>query len=317
MSVPSGAIPPDLWAITTYFNPVGYKRRLANYRVFRRHLNVPLVAVELSFGGPFELEPDDADILIQLRGTDVLWQKERLFNIAFEAVPKDCDKIAWLDADVLFADPGWPLAASRRLDKVRLLHLFSDFKMLRRDCLPSDGARGVEGCRQSVVKAYASGTLSPPSCPSKATPPRGCFAWGLAWAARREVLEVDGLYDACVLGGGDMAATCAAYGDFEVPVARLGMNLEQRAHYLSWAERWKETVRGSVGCLDGSLYHLWHGDTKRRGYQDRYSVLTDHRFDPNTDIGLDENGCWQWTLADDLELPPKVRAYFHSRQEDR
>ena len=44
-----------LWAITSFFNPAGYKSRLTNYRLFRSRLDVPLVAVELSFTGEFEL----------------------------------------------------------------------------------------------------------------------------------------------------------------------------------------------------------------------------------------------------------------------
>jgi hypothetical protein len=44
-----------MWALTTYFNPVRYKRRLSNYRIFRSKLDIPLVTVELSFDGEFEL----------------------------------------------------------------------------------------------------------------------------------------------------------------------------------------------------------------------------------------------------------------------
>ena len=44
-----------LWAITCYFNPTGYRRRLQNYRAFRERLNVPLVTVEQSFSGQFSL----------------------------------------------------------------------------------------------------------------------------------------------------------------------------------------------------------------------------------------------------------------------
>jgi hypothetical protein len=62
-----------LWAITSYFNPVGYTRRLANYRLFRERLAVPLVTVELSFNGRFELREDDADILAQFHSTHVMW----------------------------------------------------------------------------------------------------------------------------------------------------------------------------------------------------------------------------------------------------
>jgi len=74
----------DLWAITCYFNPAGYRRKLANYRLFRQHLVIPLVAVEMGYGHDFELTNDDPDIMVQLRGGDVLWQKERLLNLALQ-----------------------------------------------------------------------------------------------------------------------------------------------------------------------------------------------------------------------------------------
>lgn len=45
----------DVWAITSFYNPIGYRRRRENFDHFRRRLNVPLVAVELGFGEKFEL----------------------------------------------------------------------------------------------------------------------------------------------------------------------------------------------------------------------------------------------------------------------
>jgi len=91
-----------LWGITCYFNPVGYRRRLDNYRIFRQRLKVPLVAVELSFDKKFQLASADADILVQLHGSAVLWQKERLLNVALKSLPQVCDKVAWLDCDIVF-----------------------------------------------------------------------------------------------------------------------------------------------------------------------------------------------------------------------
>ena len=73
-----------MWAITSYFNPARYKNRLSNFRVFRANLGVPLVTVELSFDGNFELSEKDSDILIQVSGGAVLWQKERLLNVALK-----------------------------------------------------------------------------------------------------------------------------------------------------------------------------------------------------------------------------------------
>src|SRR3954471_14147085 len=91
----------DLWVITSYFNPLRYRRRLANYRVFCRNVPAPLLAVELSFRGSFDLRPGEADILIQLRGGDVLWQKELLLNVALRALPAPCRKVVWMDCDVI------------------------------------------------------------------------------------------------------------------------------------------------------------------------------------------------------------------------
>src|SRR3974377_2142226 len=103
----TSAQPKDLWAITCYFNPMRYRRRLINFRIFREYLKVPLVVVELAFGPEFELQAQDAEILIQLRGGAVLWQKERLLNVALQALPKDCHKVAWLDCDIVFKALDW------------------------------------------------------------------------------------------------------------------------------------------------------------------------------------------------------------------
>ena len=65
-----------LWAVTSYYNPVPYRRRLDNYRIFRERLALPLLTVELAYRAP-ELAPGDADILVQIPGRDVMWQKER------------------------------------------------------------------------------------------------------------------------------------------------------------------------------------------------------------------------------------------------
>jgi hypothetical protein len=67
----------SLWVVTSFFNPAGYRRKLANFRRFRERLGTPLVAVELGFGGRFSLDRRDADILVRVQDGDVLWQKER------------------------------------------------------------------------------------------------------------------------------------------------------------------------------------------------------------------------------------------------
>src|SRR5262249_46941224 len=92
---------PTLWAISSYFNPAGFRRKLANYRLFRERLIVPLVTVELAYGPNFQLTEGDADVLVQIRGRDVMWQKERLLNLALQALPGECKNVVALDCDII------------------------------------------------------------------------------------------------------------------------------------------------------------------------------------------------------------------------
>lgn len=85
---------PSLIAITAFFNPTRSRRRLGNFRTFRAALRVPLIAVELSYGADYELGDADAEVLIRRRGRDVLWQKERLLNLALEHVPSGTRAVA-------------------------------------------------------------------------------------------------------------------------------------------------------------------------------------------------------------------------------
>ena len=122
-----------MWAITSYFNPLGSRRRLSNYRPFRANLTIPLVTVELSFNGVFELEKNDADILIQLSGAALLWQKERLLNLALKAVPTDVEHIAWLDCDVILKRKDWAAEAKKQLQELNVVQLFSEAVFLNPD----------------------------------------------------------------------------------------------------------------------------------------------------------------------------------------
>ena len=142
----------------------------------------------------------------------------------------------------------------------------------------------------------------------------GCLH-GHAWAAARQVLEEYGLYDACIIGGGDSAILRAAYGRFEYMMGRLHMNSRRREHYLAWANAFHAAVRGSVACAEGDLAHLWHGKSEHRRNVERHEGLKRFQFDPFADIALDGKEAWRWS-SDKPEMHEYVRNYFASRRED-
>src|SRR5215207_1162081 len=307
-----------LWAITSYFNPMRYQRRLANYHTFREHLKVPLLTVELSFGAnDFDLQEGEADILIQLRGRDVLWQKERLLNVGLGALPSECTKVVWLACDVIFSEDGWAEEVSGLLDEFVLVQPFS-----RVHHLPADLALGeawpeaAEFSQASTASAVALGMSTRTSLIRAHERKPGTCVNGFAWAARRELLDEHGFYDACIVGGGDRAMAAAAYGIFDMVVADHGMNERQEEHYLAWAKPYFESVGGAVPFADYDLFHLWHGEVHDRRYEGRYDGLRRFQFDPYEDIAIEENGPWRWD-SDKPQMHEWVKEYFASRKEDR
>jgi hypothetical protein len=308
-----------MWSITSYYNPARYKRKLKNYRVFRAKLMTPLVTVELSFDGHFELTKDDADIVIQISGGALLWQKERLLNLAIKYVPVGVSTIAWLDCDVMFERPDWMHEAHKKLQTAYVVQLFSEMVDLNQmdqeiPVLHRDALRSVKG----VVSLLSEKTrLDAASLFATQTPSATGRRWGggLAWAARREILEKYALYDAMIAGGGDRAMAYAMFGLFDALMKFHYFNGPRRAHYLAWAYPFYEAVGERVDHLDGRLYHLWHGDTVNRNHTARRQKLAECNFDPNADIAIGPNGAWHWARSRP-DLEEFFLNYFKSRAED-
>ena len=304
-----------LWAITCFFNPAGYRRRLQNYKWFREHLTIPLVTVELSFTGEYALRNGDAEILVQLDQGDVLFQKERLLNIALQHLPATCEAVAWIDCDVIFPAKDWSSQTMEALQRFAVVQPFSE----RFDLLPDSHPRDIAGWdrprdRLSLMAKIAQDGLTAADFQEQ-KPSLGNPAWGLVWAARKHVLDRHGLYDGCVLTSGDIAIFCAALGAMEGAFMRNRMNASSFEHYSSWAKPFDETVRGRVGHVEGRLFHLWHGSIENRRYGKCHHELKDLGFDPFTDIAKTEQDTWRWS-SDKPELHAHVQEYFFSRKED-
>jgi hypothetical protein len=307
----------DLWAITSYFNPMRYRRRLANYRIFRRYLPIPVLTVELSFGGPFELGDGDADILVQRRGGDILWQKERLLNVGLPALPRECRKVVAMDGDLSVVSEEWPECVSRALDRVPVVQPFNRVYQLKATASAAamTSADTSEFWQRSLPYALAEGTRPEDLLGRFHDRGQGTPTKGFMWAAVRPLLDKHGFFDACIIGGGDSALACAAYGRCEELCRHHWHNDAQRQCYLAWAVPFARDVGGAVSHVDCPVYHLWHGAMKNRRPGERHDGLGAFDFDPARDLAIGPSGAWQWS-SDKPALHQYVKDYFASRKED-
>lgn len=343
MQVLASATPPTfmgLWAVTAFFNPAGYRSRLSNYRCFRRHLPVPLLTVEWSPTGDFQLQEDEADRLVRLSGGDLMWQKERLLAIAARHLPEACEAILLIDADILLPEGSWP----ERLRQLLRLHpVVQPFREVHHlvpliPALPSGppdlvGAepeqRAFYLARQSFADqllhgarptAAATGTLHgsrEERQEVKRLSARPSF--GHAWAIRRDWLERVGLYEHSVAGSGDLAFAMAIAGRGEDFCRAYPLSGAQQSHYLRWAAGAAEAAGpGRIGRLDITVLHLFHGQLNRRSYRSRLEVLAASGFDPSRDLTAAPGAPFSWSASSRPAeaLREFFQTYFRLRAED-
>jgi len=307
------ALPGTIWGISTFYNPAGYGNKLLNYRKFHDGLKrqgLPLLTVELAFGdNPFELQTSDADILLQFRTTSVLWHKERMFNAALKGLPQECDKIVWLDADILFQDEEWVTKTRKLLEEFVIIQPFSHVIRFPKGVEKPSPAE-IEQIR--VNKPDYHGYVY-----SHKTPGRSLKLMnsGLAWAGRREVFDQLGFYDKLILGTGDRFMAGAFFG-FRYIDDIQRFNYKMIDDQNRWILDIYGKIQGSVYYQDGIIGHLFHGTIRNRKYHKRTHLLKKYDFDPLADIGPDhEGGIWKWTTQK-TAFHQEVEAYFSSRKEE-
>jgi len=316
-------LPGSLWAITTFFNPAGYKNKKENFDIFRKQSKLQglkLIAIELAFDDtPFELSKDeDADMLVRLRGSteNILWQKERLLNIGRSLLPADCDKVVWIDCDIVFDNDGWIAETAKLLETYAVVQPFTHALILDKGSNPDvkidleameygfkDGMKAVS--RGYAIEKYQSGEKIPPANFGGHV--------GFVWAIRREIIDAAGFFDKTPFFGADSLHYYAFTGDKSVAARYLSHAMI--ATYEKWTDEIYSKVQGSISYASGNIRHLWHGIYKERNYGKAGALANEFDFNPDQDIALDDNGLWKWS-SNKLALHDKIKEYFHVRKED-
>lgn len=285
--------------LTCHFNPIGYERQRKNAECFYQQMtpdiNHHVHSVEAVFDG--QSVSDNSDYAVNASHKNIMWQKERMLNLALERLPACYDKVAWIDADLIFTNPYWYEQTEENLKHNAVCQMFSAVSNTNQQGELIDRVEGV-GWRMNHK-------------------PEDRHKWyrpGGAWAARREIAECC-ISDEHVTGGGDCATAFAWTGEPERWARHISYCPRWDRDYSEWAEKQRKLVDGRIGYVPGDVVHLWHGDKGNRQYNDRAKLVERHNFDPLTDIRIGENGLWEWA-TDKPQLHNAVRKYFVRRKED-
>jgi len=287
-----------LHAVCCYFNPNSYAKLKENYKFFRKNFKYPLTTVELALDNQ-DFFIDDA---IHIRGNNrhILWQKERLLNIAIESLPKKIDKIVWVDTDIIFENEKWFQETENNLENYPVIQPFEIVSEISNDHNIVTPHEHGYGFAKSFTENFIDKLDHWPKC-------------GLSWAFRRECLP-NGLYDKCVIGNGDALQLAAWMGNWDNYLIHL-MSPKTRERFLLDRYQDYESVKANISYIRGNIIHLYHGNLENRQYFDRNWILIENAFDATTDISLDNNGLYQWS-TDKPALHHNIQLYFQERKDD-
>lgn len=279
-----------LQAICTVFNYFNNEARKHNYTKFRKHLQCNVITVEVACSAD-QFFIDDS-IKIVASDQNLMWQKERCFNIALERLPASVDKVLWLDTDLIFHDDNWFKNTEKALDTYSYVQPFD--RVVENHYTENTQLNCFGYARQLYDYVHYKTKITRP------------VAAGLSWACRRELLSPDGFFDKHILGANDMLQVIAWTGDlFNHVLQNLPASFIRE--FLAYYRRLNHCDGATVGYCSGTVEHLYHGDTKQRGYVEREKLLTS--FDPAC-LQLDENGLY---MLKDQELYSHIVSYMRER----
>jgi hypothetical protein len=290
--------------VTGFFSPCDFERprqhALATLEMLRPvAADVVFVQVVKTGQDPLPVPAGIRNIVLQ--SDDVMFFKENLWNIG--AAVTDSDKLIFLDADVLFCDDNWLEQISAALDTYDIIQPFE-----KAEWLDWRGLKLFE--RQAAFVALSQG-LAP--LPHKYHPG---FGVGMTRVAYR---TLHGLYDQCVIGGGDTAFAFAFANDVESQ--QYLTNKHDNKITMFGAQSYKKfrqralNSRFQVGFVPGlRLQHLWHGSALDRQYGTRHKYFGGEWTVPGgyeAPVFRRPDGLLAWAVPQ-----PGAVDYFCSRHED-
>ncbi len=284
-----------LTLVTSYYNPAGFKRHPARYQAFREQMDklpIEVITVECAFEGkPFEVTSSANANHIQVRAAHPLWITENLLNIGLRKATTPY--LMWCDMD-LFFPIGWVDKVLEQLASHDICQAFTDVEFWGPDSEVIAKTRGFVADRM-----YGN-------------PEQLYHSTGGAWAFSREFYNrmPGGLFDCTIAEGTDDIMAYALVGD-------VGFKLRSQhtptVHRLAYA--WEEAVCGcEIGVVDYPVIHKWHGSQINKQYKTRWKIMTDHGFDPDKHLFVNNDGVYQ--LSKKSPMLDEIMRYFKLRHED-
>jgi len=273
----------DMAICFVFFNSACSKKLLMNYLYTVEKMKlakIPYYTMELIFD---DREPEIADAF-HVRGNSVLFHKESLCNLLEKRIPVYFTKLLFLDADIIFGNPGWYDEVSHLLETYEAVQPFSSCVWLD-STYTKEIRTGMSAVRMDIKNSWDWN-----------------YHPGFAWAFQRKWFKEIGWMKYCVMGHEDTLSVAA------------WINIKYPSHAsmaLAYAE-YCAIAQPKLSCSTGTVYHLWHGAIENRKYAERNKLL-DGISDIRSILVPNKDGVWEVT---NKKIEREMREYMIERSDD-
>ena len=307
-----------LYIVVPYFNHTNAAINRTNLELCIKNLSVykhsRVILVEGIWNKEAELQDFSGYVYKHLKFDlqSPIWVKENLINLAIQSLNNDWEYVCWLDKDIHFLNPNWDIETINKLKEYdiiqpwsRVLYLNKNYEIDRNiksnnenssismfnNCPDPNKEKGFLSYGKTKELGYVSRVGHP----------------GHTWATNRKFYEkIGGLFDRCIVGGGDSFLLCTMDKEFDLPF--LGLKDRYKSFYIKYIN----LARGTkVGYIDATIVHYFHGDMENRNYYKRYNLLDD-TIDIEKDLTYHDNGTLK---INNSNLEKNILDYFYSRKE--
>ncbi len=301
-------------------NAAGWHARLRLFRRWRYEMlhtkNVKLYVIEGIYGDfQGECAPEEGQeyeyMSVNLDDSEI-WLKENLQNIAVKnMLPPNWKYLCLSDTDIHFRNHHWAHQAIKQLQTYEVIQPWSHGTALLADGaarLPTDPSfchlsatdQKIEWGRNKnkLLDGYQYGHCGYCWCYTR-------FFW-------ENVLQ---FIDFCVIGSGDHHMCWSLVGKAVDTIDTRVSDAYKQAVY-DWQARAQRACGGLVGYVPGILEHGHHGPVIGRDYGGRWKPLVDIQFDPNRDLGYDDQGVLIFIGPNRNYMKKMMTAYNRKRRED-
>jgi len=282
----------DMAVVIPFFNPTQSIRLVQNILTTTTLLhkaNIPFFLIELASETiPFVFS--ESPTIFQYRASSFMFYKENLFAVAEQRISPEYTKLMLLDSDILFENKDWYDRVSSALDTLQVVQAFGVAHYLEFDFQSAETKHSV---------------LIP-----DITDPHTGFAWAFRrdWYARAHIFEL------ALIGGGDTIFNCQI------------QKKDLKSTYSAYMEDYKSmsesgTTETSIGYVDNTIYHLYHGPSVSRQYGSRHDdlwrFLRSKKITRLSDlVERREDGIFEWIPAYRDECNALLLKYFYARNDD-